>query len=55
MRLYYIAYDFSMGLEMIDGPYGTYLEASNERDALTNNVPDEKLKIVCITEEVEEV
>ena len=55
MCLYYIAFDYGVELEMIDGPYGTYLEASNERDALTNRVPDEKLKIVCKTEEVEEV
>ena len=53
MRLYYIAYDYGIELEMIDGPYGTYLEASNERDAITNKVDDEKLKIVFQSVEVE--
>ena len=53
MRLYYIAYDYGIELEMIDGPYGTYLEASNERDAITNKVDDEKLVIVSETKDME--
>jgi hypothetical protein len=53
MKLYYIAYDYTLELEMIDGPYGTYLEASNERDVITNGVSDEKLVIVCETKDME--
>ena len=46
MRLYYIAYKFSDGeLQMIDGPYGTSLEAMSERDSM-NTDKDEKLIVV---------
>ena len=53
MKLYYIAYNYSIELEMIDGPYGTYLEASNERDIITDGKPDEKLVIVSETKDME--
>lgn len=53
MKLFYIAYNYSIELEMIDGPYGTYLEASNERDIITDGKPDEKLVIVSETKDME--
>lgn len=46
MRIYYIAYKYPDGeLQMIDGPYGTSLEAMTERDAL-NVEGDENLIVV---------
>ena len=37
MRAYYIAYDYgiaNLDIEMLDGPFGTHVEASNARDKL---------------------
>ena len=34
MELYYVAYRYQSGLEMIDGPFGTSLEAHSERNSL---------------------
>ena len=53
MKLYWIAYDHGpSGTEMIDGPYGTYVETLVERDSLLVGEPDEKLIIVSQTIEV---
>jgi hypothetical protein len=58
MRLYYIAYDYgqNIGVEMIDGPYGTASEAFASRTALTRlGGEQENLIIVRKMEEVEKV
>lgn len=53
MKVYYIAYQYQSGLELMDGPYGTYIEAYNERtNMIGTNVDDENLIIVTEHKEV---
>jgi hypothetical protein len=55
MRLYWIAYHYSDGLdlEMLDGPYGTRSEAESERESMMELFLDENLVIVRETRDVE--
>ena len=49
MKLYYVAYDYGpSGIEMMRGPFGTWLEASIRRDetVMQNGNEDEKVIIV---------
>lgn len=55
MKVYYIAYDFGLSFEMIDGPFGTYSEANAEREALCNGTNDERLVLVQEFKEVSTV
>lgn len=57
MRLYYIAYNFGHDeIQMIDGPYGTSLEAEKERENMLIDMPDdEKLIVVSEVKDVQEV
>jgi hypothetical protein len=53
MKVYYIVYQYQTGLELMDGPYGTYIEAWNERaNMIGTNVDDENLRIVTEHKEV---
>ena len=56
MRAYYIAYDYgiaNLDIEMLDGPFGTHVEASNARDKLiADGGEDDKLIIVQEYKEV---
>jgi len=57
MRQYYVAYDFGQEeVECIDGPFVTYIDASDARmDLIVGYEDDEKLIIVCKALEVYEV
>ena len=53
MRAYYIVYQYQSDLELMDGPYGTYIEAWTERaNMIGTNVDDENLRIVTEHKEV---
>ena len=54
MKVYYIAYNYhGNGLEMIDGPFGTFSEAQSERDNMIGtNVDDPNLVVVTEHKEV---
>jgi hypothetical protein len=54
MKVYYIAYNYhGNGLEMIDGPFGTFSEAQSERDHMIGtNVDDPNLVVVTEHKEV---
>lgn len=58
MREYFIAYNYgsSHDIEMISGPYGTWIEANNERELLfSTDGRDEKMIIVCNSMNVQEI
>ena len=53
MRQYYVAYDYGLDeVECIDGPYATYVHASDARARLVVNADDDMLIIVCHMMEV---
>ena len=53
MKVYYIAYHYQAGMEMIDGPFGTFSEAQSERDHMIGtNVDDPNLVVVTEHKEV---
>ena len=54
MKLYYIAYQYQSGLEMISGPFGTASEAYRARDSMIAKKmsDDENLKVVADFKEV---
>lgn len=58
MRLYYVAFDYGqfLDIEMLDGPFGTALEAIQERGKLISvGAEDERLIVVRKVVEVEKV
>lgn len=53
MRQYYVAYDYGMDeVECIDGPFATYIDASDARNELIVGPEDDKLIIVSEVKEV---
>lgn len=53
MKIYYIAYQYQTGMEMIDGPFGTSSEAHQVRDAMVvDSGEDDNLKVVAEFKEV---
>jgi hypothetical protein len=56
MRVYYIAYDYgypNLDVEMLDGPFGTHVEANNVRESMVLcDGEDDKLIIVQEYKEV---
>ena len=53
MKVYYIAYQYQSGLEMIDGPFGTIWETYELRDAMAaDSGEDDNLKVVHEFKEV---
>jgi hypothetical protein len=53
MRLYYVAYDYGMDeVECLDGPFLTYVNASDSLNLMLDGKNDNKLLIVCEVREV---
>jgi hypothetical protein len=53
MKVYYIAYQYQSGLELLDGPFGTVWEAYQLRDAMVvDSGEDDNLKVVAEFKEV---